>query len=337
MESLCLFFTGLNQVELRTEQVRELEPDEVLVQTSKTLISAGTERIWLSRLFEPGTRWDAEVSYPFKSGYSLVGRIQAKGNQVKDLQEGDRVAVRARHQQFVVTSAAKVFPIPDGVSDEDATWFALASIVQNGIRLATHQLGDLVVVIGLGQLGQLTVQYLRLLGTRETIVIDPIQQRLEMALAHGATSALSMDVSNAYEHVLRLTDKMGANVVYDVTGNAVVFSSALKLLRRFGKLVLLGDTGTPSAQRLTHDVIRKGLQIIGTHDSNPPLVSTEHAYWSHQQMISLFFTYLQRHAMYVSALISHRYNPCDASQAYHLLREDRPSIMGILFDWSMLS
>src|SRR5947199_364989 len=98
----------------------------------------------------------------------------------------------------------------------------------------------------------------------------------------------------------------------------------------------LGDTGTPSEQRLTGDVVTKGLTIVGAHDSNPPAVSTDHAYWSKQRMVELFFTYLLRGDMRVSDLVTHSYSPLDAAETYRILREERMTIMGVLFDWTQL-
>ena len=71
---------------------------------------------------------------------------------------------------------------------------------------------------------------------------------------------------------------MGEDFVYDVTGAAPVFSASLTMLRRFGRLVLLGDTGTPTEQHLTGDVVTKALTIVGAHDSNPPPFSTDYGY-----------------------------------------------------------
>jgi threonine dehydrogenase-like Zn-dependent dehydrogenase len=266
----------------------------VLVRAGKSLISSGTEGIALGRLFEAGTHWDRWVQYPFHPGYSLAGRVAAVGPGVTGLAEGDRVAARRPHQQYVTVPANALTPIPDGVSDEAATWFGLANIVQNGVRRAEHALGESVAVIGLGPLGQLVVQYVRLLGARHVIAIDPAAERLAMARAHGATDVVNAGVAEAREAVLHLTEGRGADVVYDVTGAPSVFPEALRLLRRFGRLVLLGDTGTPAEQRLTGDVVTRGLRIVGAHDSNPPAESTDHAYWSHPRMTELFFTYLQR-------------------------------------------
>lgn len=334
MQSLNVVFTGTNQVDVRTEPLADPGPGDVLVQAAKTLISSGTEGIVLGRLFSPGTHWDRWVRYPFYPGYSMAGRVVVVGPDVAGLREGDRVAVRQPHRQYVTVRSSAVLPIPDGVSDEDATWFGLANIVQNGVRRAEHALGESVAVIGLGPLGQLVVQYLRLLGARHIVAIDPATQRLALAQAHGATDLIDAGVDEARDAVLRLTDGAGVHVVYDVTGASRVFPAALGLLRRFGRLVLLGDTGTPEAQHLTGDVITRGLRIIGAHDGNPPVESTDHAYWSHPRMTELFFTYLQRGDMRVSDLITHRFAPDEAPQAYDLLRERRSSTMGVIFDWT---
>ncbi len=336
MQARSIIFTGKNQVEVQTKDVQDPGPGEVLVQATKTLISAGTERICFLRLFEPGSHWDAWVKYPFSTGYSMVGRVLAVGKNVTGVREGERVAVHRPHQQYAVAPVDALFRIPDEVSDEDASWFALASIVQNGVRRAQHILGEDVAIIGLGPLGQLVTQYVRLLGARQVIAIDPVEQRLQCAVAYGATTTLALSVDEARSEVLKLTNGIGANVVYDVTGAAAVFAPALRLLRRFGRLVLLGDTGTPTAQHLVGDVVTKGLTILGAHDSNPPPLSTDHAYWSRKRMTELFFTYLEREDMHVSHLITNRFSPNDAAAAYELLSKGGASPLGILFDWTIV-
>jgi 2-desacetyl-2-hydroxyethyl bacteriochlorophyllide A dehydrogenase len=341
MQSRAIVFTGKDEVEIIKEEVREPGPGEVLIKATKTLISTGTEGIVLSRLFEPGSHWDKWVQYPFHPGYSMVGNVVAVGRDVEGIHIGERFALREPHREYVTIAlnerqeqgllavpTRELYPVPDGVADEDAPWIGLATIVQNGIRRAEHELGDSVVVIGLGLLGQLVVQYVRLLGARQVIAVDVSEQRLAMARAHGATITLAMGAQEAREHILALTDGVGTDVVYDVTGVAPVFSIALTLLRRFGRLVLLGD--------LTGDVINKALSIVGAHDSNPPATSTDHAYWSKQRMAELFFTYVLRGDMRVSDLITHRFSPLEAVEAYRVLREERMTAMGVIFDWTRL-
>jgi 2-desacetyl-2-hydroxyethyl bacteriochlorophyllide A dehydrogenase len=336
MQSWNVVFAEKNKVEVRREPVPELKPGQMLVETQQSLISTGTECIVMQGNFAPGTHWHDWAKYPFYPGYSNVGRVVEVGDEVTDFQPGDRVATRSGHRQYIVTDPQQARRIPDGVSDEDATWFGLANIVQIGVRRAEHELGDTVVVIGLGLLGQLAVQYTRLSGARDLIAVDTAPARLDMAQAHGATHILKMGVAEARDAVAKLTDDRLADVVYDITGHAAVFAPALGLARRFGKLLLLGDTGTPGDQRLTSDVITRGVRVIGAHDGHAPQTATDHAWWTHANMTKLFFTYLERGQMRVSDLVTHRFAPQDAPDAYKLLTTDRASAMGVLFDWSRL-
>jgi 2-desacetyl-2-hydroxyethyl bacteriochlorophyllide A dehydrogenase len=333
MDSLSILFTGAGQIELQRHEVLPPGPGQALVETRRTLISTGTELICLHRRFEPGSHWDNWVKYPFSPGYSSAGVVREVGDGVEGLRPGDRVAMRRPHRQFVTVNAASALKIPDAISDEEAIWFGLAAIVQNGVRRAEHELGDAVVVVGLGILGQLVTQYTRLMGAREVIAIDTAPARLEMAAAHGATRTLELPVSEARAEVARLTDERGADVVYDVTGHPAVLSAALPLVRRFGKLLLLGDTGMPSEQRLTPDVVTRGLRIIGAHDNNPPATATDHTWWTHPHMARLFFTYVERGQMRVADLITHRFRPEDAASAYDFLTRDRAAAMGVVFEW----
>lgn len=337
MQSLNVVFTGKTQLEIRQEPVAQPGPGQALVRTTRSLISTGTECICYTRNFAPGTHWDNWVKYPFYPGYSAAGVVLAVGEGVTQVKEGDRVALRSGHRQYHVVNAGSLMPIPEGVEDEAAPWFALACIVQNGVRRATHYLGDNVVIIGLGLLGQLAVQYIRLFGARQVIAIDTAPRRLEMALQGGATQVLNMGAAEAREQVLALTGGRGADVVYDVTGHPAVFQAALALPRRFGQLLLLGDTGEPSKQCLTSDVMTRGVTITAAHDCHPPEVADDYHFWTRDNMALLFFDYLARGQMNVDPLITHRFAPTEAAAAYDLLLTDRANAMGVIFEWDKLS
>lgn len=336
MQSLNIVFTGANQIEVRRESVPALQPGQILVEGAKSLISTGTECICLARNFAAGTHWDNWVKYPFYAGYSHTGKVLRVAPDVTNVHVGERIAARVGHRQFFVTGANDVLPLRHDVSFEAGAWFALASIVQNGIRRAQLELGDSVVIIGVGLLGQLAVQYARLSGAREVIAIDLAPKRLEMARSHGATQVLQMGVGDAKEKVWELTKNRGADVVFDVTGHPAVFPHALGLARRFGKLLLLGDAGTPSQQCLTSDVMTRGVRIIGAHDGDAPPVASDYHFWTRDNMSALFFDYVARGQMNVEDLISHRYSPHDARQAYDFLLQDRSEAMGVIFDWSQI-
>ena len=345
MQSLSIVFTGQNQVEVRREEVALLHSGQVLVESKCTLVSTGTESIVLSRNFAPDTHWDNWVKYPFYAGYNNAGRVLEVAPDVTNWKVGDRIATRAGHRQFNVLNlgdanshdSLRAAPIPDGISDEDASWFGMASIAQTGVRGAEHKLGDAVVIVGLGLLGQLVTQFVRNMGAREIIAIDTSETRLEMASSHGATQVLQCGVADARDRVLELTGGDGADVVYDITGHASVFAPALGLARRFGTLLLLGDAGNPSEQRLTSDVITRGVRIVGVHDEHAPTRAGEHNRWTKRNMTGLFFAFLQRGQMRVDDLITHRFSPLEAPQAYAMLQTNRATAMGVVFDWTRLT
>lgn len=334
MNAKSVVFLGKDEVSVRPEPVRRPEANEILVRAEASLISTGTECICLGRLFSLGTHWDQWVkNYPFFPGYSLVGEVVAVGEGVTRFRGLERVAVRCGHRAYGTSDAARAIPVPRGLPAEQAAWFAMAVIAQNAVRKAEHRLGESVAVIGLGQLGQLVVQYARLLGARHVIAVDTSERRLEMALAHGATQTVCGTSAEAIDPVREETSG-GPEIVYDVTGNSAVLPDALRMARRFGRVMILGDTGSPEEQRLTPDVIRRGIRVVGTHDSDPPLVSTDHAFWNHEEMAKLFFAYLKRGDMRVDDLITHRLRPEEAPEAYAMLRSNRSEAMGVVFDWT---
>jgi len=331
-----VFFTGKDKVELVSEPVPQPTAGELLIETAHTLISTGTEGICLSRDFGPGTNWDKWVSgqgKDFRPGYLNVGRVLAAGSAVTGWAKGDRVATRGGHTSHFAWPAASAVRIPEQVAGTDAAWMGLGKITQIGVRAAQHQLGDVVAVVGLGLLGQLIVQYVRLLGAREIIAIDTAPKRLAMAEAHGATRTLKMTAAEALARVNDVTGGRRADVVYDATGHPAVFAAALPLARRFGTVILIGDAGHPEQQHLSNDLIIQGLRIVGAHEMHPSEQATDHDPWSATRMYELFLTYLARGQMRVSDLVTHHYKPQDAAETYAMLRRERENAMGVIFDW----
>ncbi len=324
------------KAELQEEALRAPGEGEVLVRSTWTLISTGTETIVYGKRFDPGTHWDQWIKYPTSIGYCQTGVVEAVGSGVKILKPGDRVAGRVGHRHYHVLPESQFLPIPDGVSDRDAAWHSLAAIVQGGVRRAAHEMGDDVAIVGLGPLGQLAVQFVRVMGAREIIAIDPVPGRLEMAKAHGATQTLTMDVDAAIAEVAKITSERLCDAVYDMTGNSKVFAAAQQMLRRFGKLVLIGDTGSPAGQHLTPALIVKSLQIIASHANNTPPGDTDWSHWTRDNMTALYFRYLKEGRMRVSDLNTHAFSPTEAQTAYQKLLYDRAGTMGCHFDWTRM-
>jgi len=336
MKSSRIVFTGPEQVELVEEEVGDPGPGEVTLQTAVNLISTGTELICYRGSWDPGTHWSGFGAYPLYPGYCTVGRIIKVGDGVTELQEGDRICVTIPHRQFANISATQIWsrPLPDAVTDEEATWAVLGVITQTGVRHVEHVMGDTAVIIGLGPLGQLVVQYLRAMGLQEVLAVDQIQSRLDVAVEHGATGAFCGSAADAKDFVLEHTEGRLVDVVYDVTGHYAVLPMALPLARDFGKVILLGDSPHPSRQNLTDDILNRQLKLIGTRSSFLP---PQYEYWTPIRQAQLFLDYLQRGQMRVADLITHRFAPQDAVEVYRSLYEQRENTLGVLFDWQQFT
>ena len=336
MKSVYIYYPEPNEVAVGEEEVSEPGLGEVLCRAEKSLISTGTETFCLRGESDPGTNWSAWLKFPFRPGYSMVGRVIEVGEGVEELKEGDRVFAWHTHQQVYKLKPEQAQVIPEGVSAEDAAWMAIALITQVGVRRAQPEMGETVGVVGLGILGQLVVQYLHVAGARRIIAIDPYQTSVDAAKAHGATHALNLEVDEALPVIREITDGKMLDVVFDITGHAEVFPDCMPLLHRLGRLVLLGDSPTPSRQRLGPGVVNEALTIIGSHASTVPDHPSAFAPWGRKEIGELFLDYLRQGRMNVADLITHRYTPLEAPKAYAGLETDRSQTLGVIFDWELL-
>jgi 2-desacetyl-2-hydroxyethyl bacteriochlorophyllide A dehydrogenase len=323
-----LVFTGKQEVKLEEFESGQPGETEVLVETHLSLMSTGTENIVFNRLFDPGTHWDGWVKYPFYPGYTSVGEVIATGPGVRLLKVGDRIAYRAGHASHAIKKAAECYPIPVDLQIEHAVWFALAKIAYHGALAAEFRLGDSVMIIGAGPIGQMAVRWANAAGTDRILAVDTAEKRLVLASAGGATAVIAEPIGSAREAILAANDGRLPRMVIDSTGNAVVFSAALGLVADRGTLVLLGDTGQPSQQKLSSDVITRGLRIVGAHDAHV----TEK--WNDATITQLFFRMISTGRFSLDGMNTHRFVPEQCKEAYETANRDRALTMGIVFDWS---
>jgi len=322
-----IVFEGKGELEVETFEPPAIGQGQVAVRSLYSLISTGTETIALNRLFEAGSHWDQWVEYPFYPGYATIGEVTEVGPGVDGLKAGQRVAMRTGHASHHVVEAGGCFTIPTSVNPKDATWFALAKIAFMGAKAARYHLGDRVLVIGAGPVGQMSVRWANAAGCETITVVDMIERRLEMAQRGGATHVIARPVAEAAEEILAANGGQPPEVVVDTTGNAAVFADALGVAAPRGRVIVLGDTGSPSQQHLTSDVIVKGLHIVGAHDSHGD------APWSDERIYGLFFSLVETGRFDLGGLITHTFRPADAKEAYATADRKRAETMGLLFDW----
>jgi 2-desacetyl-2-hydroxyethyl bacteriochlorophyllide A dehydrogenase len=326
MKRRQILFTGKSQLEFVTNDLPEPGPDQVLVRTEVSLMSTGTENICFNRLFLPGTHFDNWVKYPFEPGYCTVGIVAQVGDNVTNVKVGDRVGHRQGHASHHLIGKLDCYPVPAGLAPDLAVWFPLAHITHNGTRNVGFKLGDRVAVIGAGPIGQMTLRWAIACGAEQTLVMDSMKLRLDIAKKGGATYTLGVSALEAKALVDELLG--GApDVVVDATGHAKVFEAALGMVKNQGRVLLIGDTGSPSEQRLTPDLVCRGLSIHGAHDS------TRFPDRDPQGIARLFFRLLASGRFSLEGMNTHSFAPEQAEEAYRVANESRETTMGILFHW----
>jgi len=332
METISIVFAEKQKVEIRKESFDpSLGKTEILCAAISSLISTGTELQCLRGVFDKDTNWSSWVKYPFYPGYSMVAEVLAVGEDVQGIQKGDRVFVERSHSQYFKTEAIYATVLPDEVSSEEGVWINLSKTTQLGVRRAELSLGETVGVIGLGLLGQLVTQYLYLSGVKEIFAIDPAESRIQLVPGKPGIHRMAMDARTAKDEIANRTNGKMLDVIFDITGHPAVLAQATQLVKPFGRVILLGDTATPSEQGMGRNVVSNSVAILGIHGT------TDYKGWDHPGMAALYLSYIMQGRMDVAPLITHRYSPLEAIEVYDSLVQNRSSAMGVLFDWSKLA
>lgn len=243
----------------------------VLIQTTRSLVSLGTERMLvefgkanlvdkarqqpdrvkqvLDKIKTDGMIPTLEAVFnklnqPLPLGYCNVGKVVAVGKGVTEFSIGDRVASNGNHAEYVCIPKNLVAKIPDNISDDEATFTVIGSIGLEGVRLLSAQLGETIVVIGLGLIGLLSVQLLKANGCK-VIGIDYDQQKVDLASKLGITAINPISGTNPVSFVDDYTSGVGADGVLITASSKSdsVIHEACEMSRKRGRIVLIGVIG----------------------------------------------------------------------------------------------
>lgn len=251
--------------------VPQVKDGYVLVKTTRSLVSLGTERMLvefgkanlidkarqqpdrvkqvLDKIKTDGLQPTLEAVFnklgqPLPLGYCNVGRVVAVGRGVTTFKVGDRVASNGNHAEFVCVPQNLCAKIPDTVTDDEAAFTVIGSIALQGIRNLNPQLGENIVVVGLGLIGLVAAQLLKANGCN-VIGTDFDQQKVDMANAFGVTAINPGKGTDPVKYVEESTSGIGADGVL-ITASAKsdeVIHQACLMSRKRGRIVLVGVIG----------------------------------------------------------------------------------------------
>src|ERR1041384_7482004 len=267
-------------------------------------------------------------------GYSASGFVAAVAEDVTEFQVGDRVACAgvgyASHAEVLSVPKNLCVHLPEDVSFESGAYGTLGAIALQGVRLAEPTLGESVVVIGLGLVGQLTVQLLKANGCR-VFGLDLDQSRVSLALELGADKAI---VSNdeAAREVETWTRGHGADAVLitAATDSNQPIELAARVSRLKGRVIVVGMTGMdiPRPPFFSRELKLIISMSYGPGRYDPEYEERGHDYplpyvrWTEKRNIESFLELLGEQRINVERLTTHRFPIAEADRAYQLISGD---------------
>ncbi|MFA3127618.1 bi-domain-containing oxidoreductase [Acinetobacter pittii] len=349
--------------------VPQCSKGHLLISTTTSLISAGTERMLvgfgkaslidkarqqpekvkmvLEKVQTDGllTTYDAvksKLAQPLALGYCNVGIVHEVGVGVDGFQVGDRVVSNGPHADMVKVPKNLCAKIPDNVDDESASFAVVASIGLQGIRLAQPTIGESFVVTGAGLIGLLTIQMLRANGCR-VLAIDFDQSKLELAKQFGAETCNPGKGEDPVAVGLAFSRGAGVDGVI-ITASTKVSDpviQAARMSRKRGRIILVGVTGLELNRA---DFYEKELSFQVSCSYGPGRYDAEYeekgndyplgfVRWTEQRNFVAVLDMMAAGTLNVEPLITQRFEFEDAPKAYDALTEDK-SGLGLLLKYN---
>ncbi len=344
----------------------------ILVKTYFSLISAGTEKASVDNakgsLFDRARKQPDQVKLVLdtikKEGLlNTIKRVQNKLDSYKSLgysaagivvesdcsefSPGDRVACAgagyANHAEMISVPKNLAVKLPDNVSFEDAAYTTLGAIAMQGFRQAEPVLGETIAVIGLGLLGQITVQLLKSAGCR-VIGLDINESLFEKARSFGADKTMLSSSENK-DSILAFTRGMGCDSVI-ITASAKSnqpIELAMDICRKKGKVVVVGDVWMNIARGAFY-LKEIDLRIScsygpGRYDANYEQRGNDYPYayvrWTENRNMQAFIDLISSGRMDVKSMTTHVVDIKDAVRAYDIIGgKIQEKYLGILLKYN---
>ncbi|MDP6597789.1 MAG: zinc-binding dehydrogenase [Candidatus Poribacteria bacterium] len=311
---------GMGNIQLEDTPIPEINSCQVLVRTSKTLISRGSE-LFRRYILE-------EAVAPSIMGYSLTGTIEQVGSEVTEYRAGQRVMVVAPHAQYAVgevdSSKGNVVPLTENVSFEEGTFLPLARSATAWVDSSGVKAGDQVVVLGQGVVGSLIMQLLRGCQPEQIITVDTLPLRCQLSQKLGADEVINASEVDPVEAVKQLTKGRGADLVIDCVGGYAgvkSFEQAQDMVAQRGTIQLIALYQQQPLPLHASKIMQKRL-VAGILTDESPVQIAQRALSSIEQGM-----------IQIQPMITHLFPYTEAKEAFDLLWHTPEKTLGVLLDW----
>lgn len=352
----------------------QVQKGSILVRVQYSCISVGTEMsgvkassapLWKRALQKPDdvkkvldrvrsnglrdtgklVRRKLQAAHPI--GYSASGVVIAVGEGVTDIAVGTRVGCAgsqaAHHAEIICVPRNLVVEVPEQVGMDEASTVTLGAIALQGVRRAQPTLGETIIVIGLGILGQLTQQILRANGVH-VIGVDLDADRVELARSNGLRYGIEGSGDRMIKAAYRLSDGYGADgvIITATTASSELLSNAFKACRRKGRVVLVGAVGMDIDR---DDIYAKELDFLISTSYGPgrydrlyeedgfeyPL---PYVRWTENRNMAAYLDLIADGQVSVSSFVNEVFDIGDAPNAYRALQSGEQRPLSVLLSYS---
>ena len=337
MKRRTIYFTAPRQVELREESLPALGADEVLVETTCSAISAGTEMLLYQGRFPRDAEVDSVISalrggfeYPLAYGYACVGRVAVIGKSVNSNWIDRLVFAFQPHTSHFITKPESLITIPQLLPPESACFLPNMETAVNLVQDGAPILGERVIVFGQGVVGLLTTSLLKEFPLETLVTADFFPLRRESSLAQKVTASLDPAAPD-FRSRLSGYAHGGFDLTYELSGNPSALNDAIALTRFSGRVVIGSWYGEKRAPiDLGGTFHRSRIKLISSQVSTiAPELS---ARWDKSRRFEVAWEALKR--VQPEKWITHRFKLDQAEDAYRLLDENPQETIQILITYT---
>lgn len=342
MKSRTLFFTAPRQVEIRDVEVPSLKEDEVLVETTCSAISAGTEMLVYRGEFphnmDSHDNLSSGLHYPAAYGYACVGRIRETGRDVdRKLLERLVFGFHPHASHFITQASSLIFP-PASLPADACCFLPNMETAVNLIQDGAPILGERVLVLGQGVVGLLVASLLTGFPLELLATSDCYELRRKASLDLGVNNSFNPD-----EEVSHLNKKTNAgthhrdyaesfDLTYELSGAPSALNDALAFTAFSGRIVIGSWYGEKkSSIDLGGTFHRSRIRLISSQVSTiAPELSGR---WDKARRFEVAWEALKR--IQPQKWITQRFPIEEAAKAYRLLDENPQETIQVVFDYKL--
>jgi 2-desacetyl-2-hydroxyethyl bacteriochlorophyllide A dehydrogenase len=341
MKARQAILTAPFAVAVREVDLPDPAPNQILVKTEASVVSAGTELAvytgthqWLKDPTLP------DWKFPFRPGYSAAGVVVAVGSEVKCWKAGDRVSYPGNHASAELLTIGhergKLWPLPAGLDADKAAWACVARYGMGASIRAGITLGRSAAVLGLGVIGQFSLRCLIAAGANPVVGIDAVPMRRKAALAAGADHVIDPAAGDPREQLSRYLNSRGSEIVADATGVPDAVPVAMSLACDGGQVVVVGSPrGKVKEVNFYDDLHRRYLEVSGAHGNMlfEPAHTRLAGAWDVPKAQRWLLAALASGRLSLEGLVTHQIQPEDLGAAYEGLLKKKDEYLGVLVRW----